>query len=276
MSITGGIKFFYKAMNLYKDGAVGTASTNSAAAKYVLSHDNYTQWESIGSNDTISEYIYVQLPATKTITRMFLTEMNFKDFEVHYWDGAAYQSFTNVIGENGNAYTGVKATTYAFESAYFEFDSVSTDRLRITATKTQVANQEKYLCKFLVSSEIGTMQGFPRIDNRSDRNEIKTKTIGGKFLISKSFNISQIKVNFKTHPYQADINLIETLYDSEDPFLVFPCGGRHGTQYFKIEQKTWKLGDVFNMKLSGDMDHKFEKGVYLLGVNKDVTFEEHI
>lgn len=274
--ITGGMKFFYKAYNLYKDGAVASATSNSSAAKYILSHDNYTQWISIGSNDLTTENIIVQLPTTKTINRMFLTEMNLKDFEVQYWNGSSYQSFTNVIGVNGNAYANAGSTSYALDSAYFEFNSVSTDRLKIIANKTQIANAEKYLCKFLVTEEIGTFQGFPRIDNKTDRNQTKTKTIGGKFLVSKSFDIAQIKVNFKTHPYQSDMDLVETLYDSDDPFLVYPCGGREGTTYFKIEQKTWRLKDVFNMQFTGDLDHKFEKGVYILGVTKDITFEEHI
>jgi len=274
--INGGVKFFKQAYTLFKNGAMATASSNDAAAKYILSTNRYTEWTSIGSDDMTEEEIIIDLDSLRNINRLFLTEFNFKNFSVMYWDGAAYQNFTNVVGVNGQTFTGINVTNWAYDAAYFEFDSVSTIRIRIRCQTTQIADAQKFLCSVLATEEIGTFKGFPRVDPKTDNNEIKTKTLGGKALVSKGFQTVIIKVNFKTHPFQEDNDLLEYLFNSVDPYLIYPCGGRTGENYFKISQKIWKLSDVFNVQATGDLDSDFEKGVYLLGVNKNITFEEHI
>lgn len=272
--INGAVKFFDKAKNLFKDGTSILATSGQSSAKYMLDCNKYTQWESFGSNDITNEEILITLPSNKLFNRIFMVDFNLKSFEVLYWDGASYVSFSNVIGVNGANYSGINTTSYSFDSAYFEFDAVTTDKIKIIAKTTQIANQEKYITKFLVTKEIGTFQGFPRVETASDRNEEKIKTIGGKWIVQKSFETVNIKINFKSHPYQNDNDILETLFDTEETFLVYPCGGRTGTNYFKIAQKTWGLKDVFNMQITGDINNKFEKGVYILGVTKDITLVE--
>ncbi len=276
MAITGGIKFFKQSFTLFKNGAEATASTNTNAAKYILDMNKYTEWKSVGSDDMTEEEIIIDLDSSRLINRLFLTEFNFKEFEVQYWNGSTYVPFTGVIGVNGTSYTGIDVTNYAFDSAYFEFDSVTTSRIKLTCLTTQVADAEKYLTMLIVTEELGTFRGFPRVDPKTDLNEIKTKTLGGKVLVSKGFETVMIKVNFKTHPYQEDVTLLEYLFSSTDPFLIYLCGGRTGDAYFKISQKIWNLSDVYNVQATGDLPSEFEKGVYILGVNKNITFEEHI
>lgn len=274
--ITGGIKFFKQSYALFKNGALAIASSNNEAAKYILSMNRYTEWVSIDSDDMTEEEIIIELDSSRSINRLFLTEFNFKEFEVTYWNGSSYVAFTNVVGVNGQTYTGINVTDYAYDSAYFEFDNVTTTRIKLTCLKTQIPNEQKYLCIFLVTEELGTFKGFPRVDPKTDMNEIKTKTLGGKVLVSKGFETVLIKLNFKTHPYQDDITLLEYLFSSVEPFLIYLCGGRVGENYFKIAQKTWNLSDVYNVQATGDLDSDFEKGVYLLGANKNITFEEHV
>lgn len=275
--INGGCKFFYKAMNLFKDGTtIDSASSNPDGAKYILDTNQYTQWESISSNDLTEESIVITLPSAKTINRLFMTDFNFKDFDVMYWNGSAWADFANVIGINGEAFTGVSSTAYSMASGYFEFDTVVTSEVRIRVRKTQVADAQKYLTNFLLTKEIGTFTGFPRIEPNSNRNEEKIKAMSGKFLVQKGFDTTQIKITFKTHPYQADIDIVTALYESEDPFLVYPCGGRTGTTYFKISTRSWAVDAIFNMQLVGKVADKFEKGVYTLGVSNSITLEEHI
>ena len=274
--INGGVKFFDQSKCLYKNGSTTMASTNDAASKYILDGNKYTEWISIGSSDLTEEEIIIDLDTAENINRIILTEINFKNFEVQYWNGSTWTNFTNVVGVNGTAYVGIASIDYALDSAYFEFDNVTTTRLRIACLTTQVPNAEKFICNFICTTEIGTFKGFPRIDPTTDMNEVKTKTLGGKVLVSKGFETVKIKVNFKTHPYQTDVTLLEELFSRVEPFLVYPCGGRSGVKYFKISQKIWMLKDIFNMQATGDLDSDFEKGVYILGVNKNITFEEHV
>lgn len=274
--ITGGIKFFEQAKNLFKDGATILATSNTEAAKYVLDLNRYTQWVSVASNDLTTEELTITLNGNKTIDRLFLLDINFKEFEVKYWNGSAWASFTNVIGPNGVSYANAGSTSYALSSAYFEFDQVTTGQLKISCLKTQTANAQKYLTTFLATKELGTFQGLPRIEPKVMRNEEKVKSLGGKYLVQKGYETYQIKISLKSHPYQVDLDLVDTLFNSEESFLVYPCGGRYGSTYFRLDQKGFGIDDVFNMQLVGALDSKYEKGVYTLGASKNITLEEHI
>ncbi len=274
--ISGGVKFFEQNFALFRDGARAEAGTGDAAVKFILDNNKYTQWESIGSADTTLETITVTLPLAKTIDRILLQDFNFKEFSVKYNNGAGDLDFTNVIGVNSEVKSGINETLYERDTAYYEFSPVTTKTLVITCLKTQAANAEKELVGFIATQELGTLQGFPRVKPQFSRNEKKIKALSQKFVVQKTYETSRIRMNFKTHPYQVDIDLIQSLFDSETPFLVYLCGGRNGSPYFKIEQANWRLKDIYNMQLTGKIGNEFEKGVYVLGVNRNVTFEEHI
>lgn len=274
--ISGGVKFFTKSKTLFSEGCNASASSNTEAAKYILSLNNYTEWKSLGSNDTIDEEILIELSELKSISRIILTDMNFKDFLIQYFDGADFVDFTNVISANGISRAKLEILDNEKSAEYFEFDEVDTTQIKLIIRKTIVPNEEKYLCKFIATSEIGTLKGFPRVDNQINSNEVESKTMSGFIYSSKGFQTAQIKINFKTHPYGEDISLIEYLFSIDESFLIYPCGGRFGDKYFKMNQFTWKLGDIYNVKTSGNLDADWEKGVYLLGANKNITFKEHI
>jgi len=274
--INGGAKFFYQNYALKKLGASATATSNPNAAKYILNNDLYTIWESLLSNDTITETIVITLPFSKTIDRLFLVDMNFKQFNVKYYNGSAYVDFTNVIGVNGVSTSEINETVYDKDSAYYEFTPVSTTMIQIEVLKTQTVNAQKYLARFVATQEIGTFQGFPRIVPSLSNNSIKQTAISNKIFLEKGFETTDIKITFKTHPYQNDENIVQALFSSIDPFLVWICGGRTGNTYFKIDQRNWELKDLVQMQLTNEIKNEFEKGVYLLGINKGITLEEHV
>lgn len=274
--ITGGVKFFDKNYSLLKNGATIVASSNDAAANRVLDISRYTQWESIGSNDITTETLTITLGQSRTIDSILLADINFKSFEVKYFNGSTYSSFTNVVGINNVSKAGILETSNAYSSAFYQFDSVTTNQIQITISTTQIADQDKYMTNLFVTNEIGTFEGFPRVKPTADRNETKATTLSRRSLIQKTYETNEIGITFKTHPYQNDVDIVENIFNREEPFLVYPCGGRTGTTYFKIEQKSWKLEDIFNMQMTGKLRNEFEKGVYLLGVNKTIKLEEHV
>jgi hypothetical protein len=276
MSVSGGVKFFEKNYSLFKDGATASASSNEDAVNYLLDTNVYTRWESVGSNDVTVETITITLNESKTIDRLLLLEMNLKDYDVKYHNGAMFVAFTNVVGVNGLAKSGITETAQALPSYYYEFDSVTTDQIQITMNTTQTANDEKYINGVVVTEEIGTLEGFPRVKPSSSRNETKVKTLSRKYIVQKTYETSEIRITFKTHPFQNDLDIIETLFNREDTFLVYPCGGRTGTDYFKIEQINWRLKDIYNMQIINKLKNEFEKGVYTIGFNKTISMVEHI
>jgi len=276
MAVTGGVKFFDKSRALFKDGASATATSNDDSVKNILSVNRFTQWESIASDDTITETIIVTFKSSKTIDRIFLVDMNFKEFTVKYHNGAIFVDFTNVIGVNGALTANIAETIYDKDTAYYEFDSVTTGSIEITCLKTQVVDAQKFLTNFFATVELGTFTGFPRVQPTSTRNETKTKALSRRFVIQKTYETRAIKINFKTHPFQNDLDIAEALFDREEPFLVWPCGGREGTDFFRIEQDVWRLNDVLNMQILGKNKNDYEKGVYVLGFNKSLSMEEHV
>jgi len=274
--INGGMKFFGNNYALLKNGGIASASSNDSAASAITDISKYTQWQSSGSNDTTTEIITIDLSTNYEINRVFLLDTNFKNFNIKYYDGEAYVDFTNVVGVNGAESVSILETDYSEDTAYYEFDNVTTNSILVEVLSSQVVDAEKFLTQVIIAKEIGTLKGFPRIVPQAERNETKSKTLSGKYIVQKSYETNQIKTTFKSHPYQEDLDIIEELFLREEPFLVYPCGGRKGENYFKFDMINWRLKDIYNMQIVGKLKNEFEKGVYLLGFNKTITFEEHI
>lgn len=274
--VNGGVKFFDKNYALFKNGSNANATSNDDSIKAILDISRYTQWVSIGSNDVTEEVITITFKTSLEVDRIFLVDHNFKQFTVKYNSGGTFIDFTNVVGVNGVTNTVISETDFNYNTAFYCFDSITTNQIQIKVLKTQIANEEKKLTQFIATKEIGTFQGFPRVNAESDRNETKAKALSRRSIIQKNYETNEVSITFKTHPFQNDIDIIETLFDREESFLVYPCGGRTGEAYFKIEQRNWRLEDIYNMQIVGDMKNNFEKGVYTLGVNKTIKMVEHI
>ena len=271
MSMTGGITFFEKSKALFRDGATVVASSNNNDAKLALSMNRVFKWVSVGSDDTTTETITITLPSSVSISRIFLGGINFKEFTVKYGGGPT--DFANVTGLDGALGGGIAETAYARAAAYYEFDAVTTDTIVITATKTQVADEEKELTLAIATNEIGTFTGYPDPNNAFfDRNERDQKVLSGLSHIVKSGEIFTMKLDMDNYPNQADITLLETLFDSEDPFLVWPNGGIP-TQ-FRLTQKAWRVQDIYQMQTKGKMRSEYNRNIYISGVEKDASLVE--
>ena len=274
LDITGGVKFFENNKALFRDGNTASASSNDSAAKFILDVSKYTRWESIDSNDAVTETITVNFKLPQTIDRLILTGHNFKDFNIKY-NGSS--DFTNVSGLDGDLVGGIIETDYSNDTSYYKFDEVTVSSITITVSTTQVANEQKYLDQFIATSEIGTFAGFPRVQNVQHNRNIKgSKAISGKNVIQKGYETTSFRMNFKTYPVQADIDIAEQLHEREASFLVWLCGGRYGIEHFSIEQRGWRLRDVYNMQLNRSLKADYEKGIYQNGANTNLSFVEVI
>ena len=271
-AITGGVKFFSRNKAIFGDGATASASTNDESAKFMLAISRFVRWESLASNDLTTETIVITLPAATTIGVIFIASHNLKDFDIKY---NAAQDFTNVSGIDGDLVGGIVETAFVDDTAYYTFDPVSVTSITITANKTQIVDAQKFITFFMATTELGTLAGFPRIQKvRHSRNIKSTKVLSGKGVIQKSHETTSFEMRFKTHPIQADITLLETLYDREESFLVWLCGGRRGTDFFTIEQKGWRLRDVYNMQSTKALGADYEKSIYQNGVNSRMSLIE--
>lgn len=274
LDITGGVKFFDRNYALFRDGGRASATTNDEAADFILDVSRYTRWESINSNDSTTEIITINLGEEKTVDRIIIARHNFKSFNIKY---NAAVDFTNVSGLDGDLAGGILETTYDKDTAYYKVDPVTVSSITITVHTTQVADEQKYLGEFIATTEIGTFKGFPRVQNvKHNRNIKATKALSGKNVIQKSYETTTFNIRFKTYPVQSDIDIVEICHEREDSFLVWLCGGRYGEEHFTIEQRGWRLRDIYNMQTSRPIDANYEKGIYQNGANTRLSLVEVI
>jgi len=278
MAITGGIKFFEKSQNLFADGTLISASTG--LGQYCLDRNRNTYWRSVSSNDTIVEILEITFPASKTITRLFFVDIDWKQFTCKYDVAGLYTDFTNVIGIDGTLGS-ISETAFADNTAYYEFDSITTQKIYITITKTQTPNQEKYANQVIATSELGTFVGYPEIkDIEIDKNSIVKKIQTGRYYIHKLDETASFDVTFKDYPsalvYNVDMDLSLSLNDRTDPFLVWLCGGRRGTNYFTYTNRGWRLQDVYYMQTTKPVKMGYTKNLYKGGISAQFTLEESI
>lgn len=264
MAVTGGIKFFKK--NQGFDGTV-SATSGDGASKFILDLDVDTYWTSVGSSDAETETITIQFDGSKTLDRILLLDHNFKSFTVKYYDGSSYVAFANVIGIGGTSLSGITETAFAKDSSYYEFDSVTTLSIQIAVTTTQTTNAEKYLSQAIATKELGTFVGYPEVSSiELTRNTRLKKTLSGRFSVQKSQQTLGYNIKFKNYPssdvYNVDIDLALTLFETEDPFLIYPCGGRYESKHFNYQLPGFRLRDCILSQIRKSYKLKYVKNIY--------------
>ncbi len=278
MAIGGGIKFFKRSQNLYADGATISASTGNAAAPRSIDRNPITYWRSVSSNDLTTETITITFDDDKTINRLLLVDHNWKAYNVKYFSGGSYVHFSSVVGIGGSL-SNITETVYATDTAYYEFASVTTSAIQITITSTQTANQEKYINQIIATQELGTLQGYPIIKSLTlDRNPRVKEMLSGRTLTLKSEQNFETTLEFKDYPasLSADIDLMFALYDREENFIIWICGGRNGSTYFKKQLPGFRLKDVFQVQTSSAIKPTYSDNIYTCPVNFTLRFTEEV
>jgi hypothetical protein len=271
--ITGGIKFFKRSKSLFLDGASAIASSNNDVANNILSSNKFIKWESFGSNDMTTETIEITFDSA-TINRIFLISTNFKEFNVKYDVAGTPTDFTNVLGLDGEL-NEIEETNYNKDTAYYEFDSVTTDKIYITVMTTQIADQEKSLERFYATEEIGTLTGYPIISKEElDQNINKQETLSGNMSIQKRIETFNATLSFKNYtPNQNDYDIMNDITISIEPFLVWLCGGKFGDN-FRVARRNWLLKDVYNVQAISKLSFKWNKNIYLAGFSGNVKLTQ--
>jgi len=271
MPITDGVKLFDKSRALAKDSGDATASSGDASADLMLSMEREVRWDSVGSNDATVETITITFTSV-TIDRLFLVDHNLKDFNITF--GAGASSFTNVIGINGPT-SGISEANFAEDTAYYEFDSITTDQINITANTTQVPNEDKHITLMAVMEELGTFIGFVKLKPATTGNEKSFKTQTGKSITQKGFEAFDCSFALE-YIEQADMDLITTAYESQEPFLVWLCGGKFGTSSFSVEQKNWRLKDLYQVQTFGKIPTPWDRNVYTSRPKTRIRLQEEV
>lgn len=255
------VKVFEKNLGLII-GSTITASSGSGEDD-VFDNDRSSFWISSGSDDTTDETLLIIFDQTITFDRLIIGKTNAKALKVEY--GSTPSAFTNVYSNDGAALAGADwnytaETRDGHEGYFFEFDSVTTDRILITIKKTNTADEEKKIYNVFLGSEIGTFtqdvtsspNSFDPISSAKNQIELK-KSNGGSYSVDRS------------DKYQAEMQLFE-LYNTDDQDIYYsmidnreitfyPCGG--STNY---TQRGWRVNDWYVCNVFGDESAKFAHG----------------
>lgn len=275
----GQAKFFKKSKCLFADGTTVTTTSSVGTGQLALDRNPISYWRSVGSDDLTTETITITFLSAMLIDRIFLVDHNFKEFNIKYDVAGVWTNFAAVVGLDGSLGSGISETTFADNTAYYEFTPVTTTGIQIQVTKTQVADAQKYISQIIATEELGTLLGFPKIKGTViDRNLRKKEVLSGKVLIQKSEESFKINLDFDDYPgsYSDDVDLIFSLQDREDNFIIWMCGGRRGTQYFRTQMPGYRLKDVYTVQLAAPLDPIYGKNIYKGTINFTAKFEEAV
>lgn len=280
MSISGGIKLFDKSNNLGAEGATLLSSTGDVSSPYAIDRNPLTYWRSVGSDDLTTEILTLTFSEDKTINRILLLDHNWKQFTIKYDVSGTWTNFASVTGLDGSL-SGITEATFADGTAYYEFSLVTTGMIQIQVLKTQVADAEKFISQIICTSELGTLVGYPEIaDMPIDKNSRIQKMLSGKVLVQKSEESFGVKLAFNHYPtdstYSSDLDLMFTLFDRDDNFIVWLCGGRRGSSYFRYQVRGFRLKDAITVQMTELINPKYSDNVYTNSINLDVTLKEAV
>lgn len=207
-------KFFTK--NILDENSTYTTTSGTAlSATYLYDRILTNIYTSVGSDDVTNEVIEIEFSGSEAFNRIFINLHNIKSGIIEYWNGSAWVDFSTPISLSNNTDT----------VSYFEFDSVTSSKIKLTLYTTMVADDEKKIAELLVFTELGTLTEAP----------VKTKISFPKYGIQRrAANGGSINVIFGKK-YQGsftftslpvvDVELFETLDNLGTAFYIWPCGG---------------------------------------------------
>jgi hypothetical protein len=195
---------------------------------------------------------------------------------VKYGPVAYTTDFANVIGLDGSL-ASVVETVFADNTSYYEFDPVTTTGIRITALKTQVANQEKYISQVVLANELGTILGFPVVEPISvNRNLRVNDMLSGRKSIVKAIETFGFKLQLDPYPssYGADLDLLISLTDRESAFQSWLCGGKRGSSSFGYTLRGFRLQDLIPVQISEAIELSYLENLYIGPIKTEFQFQE--
>jgi hypothetical protein len=126
--------------NAIDDDSEFTVSSGSTVIANIFDRDSESQWESSGEDDDANAIeIIVEFPEARDIDTAMVINHNLSDITIQYWTGAAWASWSNELSvvDDFTKLTGTKR---------------STTKMRLTASATQTADEEKAIGELIYCS----------------------------------------------------------------------------------------------------------------------------
>lgn len=253
-----GIKFFSDDNAVIGLGGTASASSASADAAEAFNGSKAFGWISSGENsDSTTSYIQRTFAADLYGDTIVIANHNLKP------------PFTVKI--NGTALTNYdEQTARNFSIITFPFrDDIAS--IKIEASATMTADEEKHIGEIMLLSTIGQFQQPQELKNTLTREQGDLKLQNGKHFIfncgqSWSFSLDIFSLS------QDDIDLLNTLQNMGTPFYMWPCGGDE-TQ-FKYRFRPFLFDDFFKVSFSGNGKPNLRDNLYWTGLRDSIKLIE--
>jgi len=223
--------------------------TSGSTTAYKL-FDRYTSkyWESQNSSDTAAEIITIIFPATVTIDRIILQNINLKDFTIYY-NGTTTNLFTfnsNCITTTSDFVSNSVTNLYLYWNSATAITSIS-----IKTSATMIANEQKKIGELWVTKQWFQFPENPSVKNFKpaiDRKEyVYEMSDGGValYVINEVYK-ADIKLDFVS---SATMQSLYSIWSAYDNFVFVP--NPTGTNWDgKIYEVNW-IGE-FNFEQFAD------------------------
>ena len=262
--MAGQIIFFEKnKADIGQPNIAATASQGTDYAAYALNRNPFSAWVTTGSVDADNTTWEVDLVDPVFITNILIARHNFKSYKIEYWDSAAWQTFPTAIDETTNTET----------TNRHSFTSTEVFKLRITIRGTQTANDDKYLYQFIATDLIGQLSGWPIIKSPTiSKNKQNAKMLSGRVAVAENIGAFACTLAVANWKLDADLDIVEELYASQDGFLVWLSGGVESQ--FSSLREGYRKRDIFLMKCVDEYAPEFVDGLYKTGLKLDIKLAE--
>ena len=263
------IKFFKRSIALVSEGAEAT-SDDGTDPTVILNEDGEESWVSPvddGSQVTIS----VSFPQG-VVNRILLVDHNIANFRIV----GDFEGTTDI--NNNNIPDGaIDVVNNNKKTSYFAFnEKPNLANIQLELGETFPSGINKRIGRIIICEELGTFKGYPVIrEINFSQNSRNVKSKGGPELITKqNRTLKRIPLQFRNYTEIDDIQLVESLFLSQTPFLIWPCGGNESQ--FKFPITGYRLQDIYKVQTKGDFRTSFKDGSYEQLISATATFAETV
>lgn len=262
--MAGQLLFFKKNILDYENPNVTlTVFSGSATSANMRNRSSRDGYFTEGSVDGSGEFITARFQEVRRVNSVLLLKHNFKKFKVYYYD------------DDTAAYVLLHTETACTEtSSYISFATVNTSIILIDEiTHSQVANEEKYLYQFICAELIGQLSGWPVFKKPLlSRDTRVNKMLSGKSNHQVSAGAYSTSLEVANWSSSADLAIVEALYNINEGFLFWPCGGDE--EQFKSVRKGYRLEDIYLCRCANELSPEWAEGFYQNGMKLRIDLVE--
>lgn len=268
------IKFFNK-NNIDLDNTDATITVTDATATdtgqsivdLMRNRNNTSGWLTTGSNDAANTTLVFDMIDEKQVSDIMVVKHNLKAFTIKYWNGLSYVDFSTPINE----------TTNTEETNYYSFTEVSTTRIQLVITGTQVVNEDKIIRQFIITNKLltGQLTGWPLIRSpRHNTSKQISKMLSGKVNIVETTGAFSFSLEVRNWNIDADLNIIEEIYFGRKGVLISLSGG--DDLQFSHRRIGYRKEDIYLVRAINDYSPEWVSGIYTNGLKIKMNLHEAI